>query len=44
MCLKLMKLKPEDEVIIPNVTFIATATPLVWLELKLYYVMLIKIT
>lgn len=35
MCLKLMKLKPEDEVIIPNVTFIATATPLVWLGVKI---------
>lgn len=35
MCLKLIDIKPGDEVIVPNLTFIATATPVIWLGAKI---------
>lgn len=34
MCLKAINIKPGDEVIVPNLTFIATATPIIWLGAK----------
>lgn len=34
MCLKAIGIKPGDEVIVPNITFIATATPIIWLGAK----------
>jgi len=35
MCLKIINIKPGDEVIVPNITFIATATPIIWLGAKI---------
>ncbi len=35
MCLKIIGIKPGDEVIVPNLTFIATATPIIWLGAKI---------
>ena len=35
MCLKVINIKPGDEVIVPNLTFIATATPAIWLRAKI---------
>ncbi len=34
MCLKAINIKKNDEVIVPNLTFIATATPIIWLGAK----------
>jgi perosamine synthetase len=34
MCLKAINIKPNDEIIVPNLTFIATATPIIWLGAK----------
>jgi perosamine synthetase len=35
MFLKIINIKPGDEVIVPNITFIATATPVLWLGAKI---------
>ena len=35
MCLKALNIKPGDEIIVPNLTFIATATPAIWLGAKI---------
>ena len=35
MCLKAIGVKSGDEVIVPNLTFIATATPAIWLGAKI---------
>ena len=35
MCLKVLDVKPGDEIIVPNLTFIATATPAIWLGAKI---------
>ncbi len=35
ICLKAINIKPGDEIIVPNLTFIATATPIIWCGAKI---------